>query len=71
MEDWERIGWLRTLIGAYDREHDWCEDEDPSATSEMLRECRNLADELESELPAKAPRLDLAIPSRDGENIPL
>lgn len=36
--DAERVGWLGTLIGQYEREHDWDADIDPSATMEMIRE---------------------------------
>jgi hypothetical protein len=43
----ERLSWLTVLIKSYESEHDWRKDEDPSATREMLREVRLLADELE------------------------
>lgn len=52
----ERIDWLRVLVGAYLDEHDFDADDDPTATYEMLRECRDLAAELEAELPAREPQ---------------
>ena len=43
----ERCRWLGVLIAAFSEEHDWNKDEDPSATSEMLHECRMLSEVLE------------------------
>jgi len=43
----ERVGWLRTLIAEYEREHDWDADIDPSATMEMIREVTALHKALE------------------------
>lgn len=50
----EQIGWLRALVSEFERvAYDpQAEDEDPSATYEMLLECRQLADELLAELQA-------------------
>jgi hypothetical protein len=50
--DAERVGWFRCLIVMHEqmleeREADGWEDEDPSATFEMLRECRALLEQLE------------------------
>ncbi len=44
--DLERIEWLKDLINAYSNEHRWSLDPDPSATHEMLANCRALYDEL-------------------------
>ena len=41
-----RLTWLKKLAEAYEAEHDWEEDEDPSATLEMLTEVKALAAEL-------------------------
>lgn len=40
--DNEKIGWLGTLIREYAADHDWKNDEDPTATSEMLTACRDI-----------------------------
>lgn len=55
----ERIEWLRALIAAYKDEHDWDTDEDATATYEMLRECRDLAEDLDREL---EPEIEAARP---------
>lgn len=59
----ERVGWLRTLIGAYRELRDQMDemvaagsagatkDEDPESTGEMFLECKRLLAELEAELP--------------------
>jgi hypothetical protein len=40
------VEWLKTLCDAYGLEHDWKNDEDTSATLEMLREVRAIHDQL-------------------------
>lgn len=50
-----RIGWIKTLCSAYEQEHNYRLDDDPSATSEMLAECRALADEMIAALPSPEP----------------
>lgn len=41
-DDWDhevfRIGAIKTLACAYNQEHNWADDEDPSATTELIRE---------------------------------
>lgn len=37
-------GWVSTLAEAYESEHDWKKDDDPSATHEMLAHARQLVD---------------------------
>jgi hypothetical protein len=51
-EQHERAGWLQTLIGAYQQEHDFEADPDPEATMEMLNWCRLILDEMAARLPA-------------------
>lgn len=52
-----RIAWIRTLCALFETEHDWRNDADPSATWEMLGECRALAGEMADKLgpPPEAP----------------
>lgn len=61
---WERIGWLRTLVGSYRELRAQIDkadqtgvyaDDDPAATAEALAECEALADELEAGLPPPGP----------------
>lgn len=49
---WERVQWLRALIAGYRDLYARADDDDPDATTECLRECEALADELEAQLPA-------------------
>lgn len=49
--DAQDVGWLKTLIIAYDQEHDWDADEDPDATDEMLSTCRMILAELQAAHP--------------------
>ena len=44
------IGWLKTLCDCYESEHDFDDDEDTSATYEMLREVRGIHDKLLADL---------------------
>ena len=50
-----RIGLIKTLCASYEQEHDFDADEDPTATYEMLSECRAIADELLAALPTPEP----------------
>lgn len=63
----EQLGWLRCLIVAYETEHRWAQDEDPSATREMLSQCRALANDLGEWLPPDEPRDIATLPVGDEE----
>lgn len=67
-----RIGWIKALASAYEAEHDWAEDEDPSATREMLAECRSVADEMLGQIDDHESRIRVPIVSvaADDPDIP-
>lgn len=48
------VGWLKTLISSYQREHDFDADEDSGATQEMLSACEALHALLAKHFPACA-----------------
>lgn len=50
-----RLGWLRTLISEYRKHYVAADDEDPSATDEMLTECEQLLRTMVAELPDVGP----------------
>lgn len=70
-EEWDyrayRIGWLETLCAMYEQGHDWENDEDPSATREMLREVRAVHAELIGQL---GDRPTAAVEEAVSSNIP-
>ena len=39
----EDVEWLDILVGQFRSEHDWENDEDPTATQEMLAVCESIA----------------------------
>lgn len=53
-----RIGAIKTLACAYNQEHNWADDEDPSATNELIREVEAIHRDLLAKLGERPARLE-------------
>ena len=53
--DREELDWLGILVASYKSEHNWKDDEDPSATDEMISSCEHLLKKLRGQQEPEEP----------------